>query len=134
MSRYYTIKNIRWFATTRKGIEELSKNTDFGLTSSDFRLLFYLLSKIDEDNRATIQKQEDISKEINISVRKISEGLKRLKNAKIIVKTKEAKTYFINPAFFYAGGHEALNLKQDDFDKYFSSKPETYTPKVDLKI
>ena len=61
---------------------------------------FYLLSKIDEDNLATLPKQKDISTEINISVRKISEGLRRLHEAKIIVKSGKPKTYFINPAFF----------------------------------
>ena len=100
MSKYKRKLNIKWFATTKLGIEELAKNTDFSLTSSDFRLLFYLLSKIDEDNLATLPKQKDISTEINISVRKISEGLRRLHEAKIIVKSCKPKTYFFNPAFF----------------------------------
>ena len=81
MSKYKRKLYIKWFATTKLGIEELAKNTDFSLTSSDFRLLFYLLSKIDEDNLATLPKQKDISTEINISVRKISEGLRRLHEA-----------------------------------------------------
>ena len=70
MSKYKRKLNIKWFATTKLGIEELAKNTNFGLTSSDFRLMFYLLSKIDEDNKATVPKQTEISDEINISVRK----------------------------------------------------------------
>ena len=45
MSKYKRKLNIKWFATTKLGIEELAKNTNFGLTSSDFRLMFYLLSK-----------------------------------------------------------------------------------------
>ena len=52
----------------------------------------YLLSKIAEDNQATIPKQTEISDEINISVRKISDVLSRLKQAKILIKSKEAKT------------------------------------------
>ena len=128
MSRYKRTLNIRWFATTRLGIEELAKNISFGLTSSDFRLLFYLLSKIDEDNRATIPKQKEISMEINLSIRKISEGLRRLQEAKIIVKSDESKTYFINPAFFYTGGAQVLDAKQEDFDSYINPSPETYTP------
>lgn len=131
MSRYKRTLNIKWFATTKLGIEELAKNTDFQLTSSDFRLLFYLLSKLDEDNRATIPKQQDISDEINISIRKISEGLRRLREAKIIVKTDEAKTYFINPTFFYTGGAQVLDPKQQDFDNNFNPSPQTYTPIAD---
>ena len=128
MSQYKRRLNIKWFATTKLGIEELAKNTDFSLTASDFRLLFYLLSKIDEDNRATLPKQKDISTEINISVRKISEGLRRLHEAKIIVKSDEPKTYFINPAFFYTGGAQVLEPKQEDFDNRFNPQVETYTP------
>jgi predicted transcriptional regulator len=131
MSIYKRRLNIKWFATTKLGIEELAKNTDFSLTASDFRLLFYLLSKIDEDNRATLPKQKDISTEINISVRKISEGLRRLHEAKIIVKSDEPKTYFINPAFFYTGGAQVLEPKQEDFDNRFNPQVETYTPIAD---
>ena len=108
MSKYKRKLNIKWFATTKLGIEELAKNTDFSLTSSDFRLLFYLLSKIDEDNLATLPKQKDISTEINISVRKISEGLRRLHEAKIIVKSGKPKTYFINPAFLRSCLHHRI--------------------------
>ena len=134
MSKYKRKLNIKWFATTKLGIEELAKNTNFGLTSSDFRLMFYLLSKIDEDNKATVPKQTEISDEINISVRKISEGLARLKQAKIIIKSEEAKTYFINPTFFYTGedGYKAIELaKQEDFDEHCEDKPESYTPTAD---
>lgn len=131
MSRYKRTLNIKWFATTRLGIEELAKNISFGLTSSDFRLLFYLLSKIDEDNRATIPKQKEISMEINLSIRKISEGLRRLQEAKIIAKSDESKTYFINPTFFYTGGAQVLDAKQEDFDSNINPSPETYTPTAD---
>lgn len=99
MSRYTNPLNIKWFATVSKGIEELAKNTDFQLTTSDFRLLFYILAKINVDNRAVLPKQPEISQEINLSIRKISEGLSKLQSAYIIVKTEETRTYFINPAF-----------------------------------
>ena len=39
MSKYKRTLNIKWVATTKKGIEELAKNTDFTLTTSDFRIL-----------------------------------------------------------------------------------------------
>lgn len=130
MSRYTNPLNIKWFATVSKGIEELAKNTDFQLTTSDFRLLFYILAKINVDNRAVLPKQPEISQEINLSIRKISESLSKLQSAYIIVKTEETRTYFINPAFFYAGGHQTLEAKQADFDSHFNPKPETYTPKT----
>ena len=100
MTKYKRKLNINWLATKKLEIEEIAKTKNFGLTSLDFRLMFYLISKIDEDNQANIPKQTEISDEINISVRKISEGLSRLKQAKIIIKSEEANTYFINPSFF----------------------------------
>jgi DNA-binding MarR family transcriptional regulator len=133
MSKYQTPLNIRWFATTKLGIEELAKNTGFSLTASDFRLLFYLLSRIDENNRARVPKQSEISNEINISIRKISEGLGRLKKANIILNHKDddSKTYFINPAFFYTGGASVIEPKQRDFNNQLNPTPATYTPTAD---
>lgn len=128
MSRYYEPETITWFAMKKAGVEELAKNVELKLTSSDFRVLFYALSKIDNENRATLPKQTVISEEINISVRKISEAFRRLRDAKILVKSEEARTYFINPAFFYACGLQKLKLVQDDFDSHFNPKPATYTP------
>ena len=131
MSKYKCKLNIKWLATTQLGMEELAKHTNFGLTSSDFRLMFYLLSKIDADNQATIPKQTEISDKINISVRKISVGLSRLKQAKIIIKSEEAKTNFINPSFFYTGGAQVIEDKQKYFDEHCEAKPESYTPTAD---
>ena len=128
MSRYYDPETITWFATTKDGIGELAKNTELKLTSSDFRVLFYVLSEIDNENRATLPTQTAISKEINISVRKISEAFRRLRDAKILVKSGEARTYFINPAFFYACGRRNVGLVQDDFDSHFSPASTTDTP------
>ncbi|WP_035619939.1 helix-turn-helix domain-containing protein [Lachnoanaerobaculum sp. ICM7] len=130
MSRYGKTKNINWFATTTIGMNELAKNTDFELTTSDFRLLFYLLSKIDDDNRSKVPKQEIISNEIGLSVRKISEALRKLQNAKIIIKTKDqARTYFINPTFFYTGGFKVIQEKQDDFNELSETHGyKAYTP------
>lgn len=119
MSRYKEPYTITWFATQKAAVEQLATNVELKLTSSDFRVLFYTLSKIDDENRATLPKQTVISEEINISVRKISEAFRRLRDAKILVKSEEARTYFINPTFFYACGRDSLRPMQDDFDSRF---------------
>lgn len=131
MSRYYDPGTITWFATTKAGVLELALNTDLKLTTSDFRILFYILSKVDFDNRAELPKQADISAETNISVRKISEAFRRLRDAKILVKSEEARTYFVNPAFFYACGVYKLKYVKDVFNSNFNPSPTTYTPIAD---
>lgn len=112
---YKGLKNINWYATTTEGAKNLSKTF---LTGSDFRLLFYLLSNINDDNQVKLNSYENIGNEINMTKTTIKKSIMNLKAEKIIAKDiEEVKTLFINPTFFYAGNHKQIEEKQEFFDK-----------------
>lgn len=114
------IKNINWFATTTKGAELISK---MNINGSDTRLLYYLLSKINEYNQVSIKTYKLIAKELNTSEATIKKAMINLKKNKLIIKDiDESKTLFVNPTFFYAGNYKDIEAKQIYFDECFNKK------------
>ena len=114
------IKNINWFATTTEGAKIIST---MNINGSDTRLLYYLLSKIDEYNQINIKKYKLIAKELNTSEATIKKAMINLKKNKLIIKDiAETKTLFVNPTFFYAGNYKDIEAKQNYFDELFNKK------------
>ena len=70
------MKNLKWYATTIEGAEIISQAK---LNNSDIKVLFYLLSKINEENRVYNISYWDIASAINLkesSVKKKYDGIK----------------------------------------------------------
>lgn len=108
------MKNLKWFASTIEGAELLSKER---LNNSDIKVLFYLLSKIDEDNRINDITYSDIADNINLKESSVKKSMKALRDISIIAKDHtRPKTIMINPTFFYAGNHTTNTAKYNHFN------------------
>lgn len=108
------LQNVKWYATTVEGSKKIAT---MYLSSSDTKLLFYLLSNIDSNNIVKLKKYLDISEEINLSIASIKKSMKKLKEENLIVKDlEEKKTIFINPEFFYAGDYKIIEDKKEYFN------------------
>lgn len=113
------VKNMSWYATTFEGAKKISK---MNISKNEALLLFYLLSKIDLDNRVNIPPYKELAKELGeksgVSVATIKKAFMTLRKNDILVKDIEhKKTVFINPDFFYAGYSSANDEKMAYFNK-----------------
>jgi len=124
------IKNMSWYATTFEGSEKISK---MKLSKNDARLLFYILSKIDIDNRIHIPTYKELAKELNMKEATVKKAFMTLRNNDILAKDiEQKKTVFINPDLFYAGYSSANDKKKSYFNKCkqeYSKRKKTKAPK-----
>ncbi len=95
------IQKLTTKQTTKKTTKTSKKASD--LTAADINILFFILNNLTYENTSTIPPQKQIEKELNLSQKQISQSINKLINQKIITKTKAARTYYINPKFFYLG-------------------------------
>ena len=73
------------------------------LTIADINLLLYILTKINYYNTAQIPTQNELKEKLNLSQKQISTSLRKLIKNDFLIKTKEVRTYYINPRYFYLG-------------------------------
>ena len=115
-------KNLRWFATTKEATTEILKiiSTNKGSESiqlPDISVLFFIINKMDYDNKAKLPTQKEIGEEIWLTARRISMAITKLKKFSFIAKLPEAKTYYINPFYFYIGDYRDLHSKYETWKK-----------------
>lgn len=121
------IKNVIFVATTKEWLKcisaELVEQTEFVnnkklvLQMADLRVLHYLLDKMDYNNYAVVPVYQVISNDIGISVRQISQSISKLRARGFIARCKQARTYMINPKYFYVGPMSDNEEKQEEFDE-----------------
>lgn len=117
------LQNISWFAVTNEASQKLTK---CNLNNSDIRVLFYLLSNINQNNSVNYSNYKDIADLTELSVSSIKKSMMNLRNEDLITKDSNfKKTIFINPNYIYAGDYTTIA----DKIKYYNEIKEIYEDK-----
>lgn len=115
-------KNLQWLATTKGAIKRILEidstiKGNSSLQLPDILVLLYILNDMDYDNKIKLPTQKEIGEEIGLTARRISMAITKLKKLSFIAKLPEAKTYYINPFYFYIGDYRDLNSKYKTWKK-----------------
>ena len=96
------INHNGWFIMFQDFLEQLAKDKD--LKGQDYRVLNYLLSKLDWENWLQVP-QRAIAQEIGIPQPKVAKSIKKLKDKGIIQVVKDGRSnrYRINPNLVWKG-------------------------------
>ncbi len=122
-------EDYRWFATTKKAIKDISKiiSTTKGKNSiqlPDISVLLFIINKMDYNNKAKLPTQKEIGEQLNLTPRRISMAITKLQKLSFIIKISEAKTYYINPSYFYVGDYRDLHSKYETWKKLTSNSKQ----------
>lgn len=125
-------KSNRWFATTKTATTDILNiiSTTKGKNSiqlPDISVLLFIINKMDYDNKAKLPTQKEIGEQINLTPRRISMAITKLQKLSFIIKISEAKTYYINPFYFYIGDYRDLHSKYEIWKKLTSNSKQTNT-------
>ena len=92
------------------------------LTSSDYKVLFYLFEKMSFQGNEVFIRQQKIAEDMNSNKGNVSKCIKRLSEKQLITKTEFG--FMINPHLFYVGS-EYMHKKDKDhqlFDELLALK------------
>ena len=102
----------RWFMAFQEAIEQLAKDCD--LTGEHYRVLFYLLSRLDFDNYIQIT-QIDIAEALNMQKTHVSRAIKLLEQKNIILrgpKVGRSNTFRLSTTLGWKGNVKSLREAQ----------------------
>jgi biotin operon repressor len=104
----------RWFMGFQDFFAAIAKDKE--LTLSDRRVFEYLLSIMDLDNYVSIP-QDEIAKELGISVRTVQRAIEKLRRKNILLVRKVGKhnAYFLNPEAVWKGRIKSYKDKVLEF-------------------
>lgn len=98
----------RWFMAFQDSFEEIAKDPD--MTGENYRVLFYLYSKLDFENYIQ-QSQMEIAKGLGMHKQRISRAMKVLISKQIILegpKVGRSKCFRLNPNYGWKGKVKSL--------------------------
>ncbi|MCK2021259.1 MarR family transcriptional regulator [Peribacillus frigoritolerans] len=114
MARRRKEKNVYWGAFVLGWFEHLQDNE---LTSSDYKILFFLCQKMNINDNKVYLKQKQIAEDLSMDKGNVSKCIKKLCEKQFVVKS--ANGYMINPHLFYVGKRNTIDRDElrDDFDE-----------------
>lgn len=110
--------NVYWGAFI---LEWFNLLQDSIFTSTDYRVLFFLCSKMDLKTNKVFKKQIQIANDLNMDKGNISKSLKKLKEEQFITKIENG--FMINPHLFYVGKGQKSDREfiRDEFDAFIEN-------------
>lgn len=114
MRRARNDQKVYWGAFILEWFKYLQDND---LTSSDYKVLFYLCSEMDSNENKVYLKQKTVAEDLKMDKGNVSKCIKRLCEKQFIAKVDHG--YMINPHLFYIGKRyfEARYELREAFDK-----------------
>ena len=110
---------------------------DNDLTSSDYKVLFYLCENMEFKNNTVYLKQKNIADKLNMDKGNVSKCIKRLSIKQFIVKVDQG--YMINPHLFYVGkrdleSREELREIFDEIVNSYGINPKFRMNEIEYKL
>ncbi|MGD6942578.1 MarR family transcriptional regulator [Cytobacillus gottheilii] len=109
--------NVYWGAFILKWFELLQTSN---FTGTDYKILFFLCSKMDPRTNNIYIKQIQIAQELHLDKGNVSKAIKKLRDEQFIAKIQNG--FMLNPNLFYVG--KARREDREDVREQFDSLVE----------